>query len=73
MTVEEMRAGDYEMPFGKHNGKALWLILDEDPDYFEWMLKNANDGEFFLGTRGMIKLYGNSESTQDTLEKRMNP
>jgi uncharacterized protein (DUF3820 family) len=28
---------DFEMPFGKHKGKTLSVILDEDPCYLDWL------------------------------------
>lgn len=30
-----------EMPFGKHKGKNLDRILDEDRDYLEWLIDNV--------------------------------
>lgn len=32
-----MNCEDVEMPFGKHKGKTLSVILDEDPRYLDWL------------------------------------
>ena len=34
MTFEE------ELPFGKHKGRVLRDIVDEDYDYYEWLIEN---------------------------------
>jgi uncharacterized protein (DUF3820 family) len=35
------------MPFGKHNGKPLRMVVESDPDYFKWVLGLDNvDSEF---------------------------
>lgn len=30
-----------EMPFGKHKGKSVQEVLDEEPDYLRWMLREV--------------------------------
>ena len=30
------------MPFGKHRGKTIELILHEDPSYLKWCIENTN-------------------------------
>ena len=36
---------DFIMPFGKHRGRMLSEIKDEDIEYLEWAKDNFNDGE----------------------------
>ena len=31
------RCEDVVMPFGKHKGKRLGVLLDEDPGYLDWL------------------------------------
>ena len=33
---------DYEMPFGKHKGKAMWWIWQNDNAYFQWLGRQTN-------------------------------
>ena len=30
-----------QMPFGKHKGKTIQQVLDEAPDYLQWMIANV--------------------------------
>lgn len=64
MTNEEKEAGDFAVGAGRYNGRPLWWILDEDPDYFAWMMRTAWDGK--MGR--CLHLYGNCSSTQAKLE-----
>ena len=34
VTTEEVKG--YVMPCGKHKGKTLWTIAQEDPKYLDW-------------------------------------
>jgi len=36
---------DALIKFGKHAGKALSVIMDEDPTYLAWMLRDDDDGQ----------------------------
>ena len=69
MTREESLAGNAIMPFGKHKGKSLWFILDEDPKYFDWML-STHDGEWDISYQ--LSVYGLADSVQAKLEKALN-
>lgn len=40
-TKEE--AGNIELSFGKHKGKKLIEILEEDSEYLEWLVDNSKD------------------------------
>ncbi len=65
MTAKEQKAGNYKVQFGKYEGSSLWWILDEDPDYFAWMLSEICGGSALEA----IQCYGNSDSVQAKLEK----
>ena len=32
---------DDPMPFGKYTGTLIWQIMQDDPDYFEWLLEET--------------------------------
>ena len=32
-----MEASAYKMPFGKHKDIDLWVILEKDPTYIDWL------------------------------------
>lgn len=34
---------DYECSFGKHRGELLSEIVEEDPEYLEWMISDKAD------------------------------
>jgi uncharacterized protein (DUF3820 family) len=34
------KAIDYKMPFGKHKGKTLFQISEDDPRYLDWAVDN---------------------------------
>ncbi|MCS4162745.1 hypothetical protein GGP94_003193 [Salinibacter ruber] len=33
---------DEPLPFGKHEGDQLWEILERDPQYIRWLIKEAD-------------------------------
>jgi len=33
---------DDEIPFGKHEGANLWVILESDPTYVRWLIEEAD-------------------------------
>ena len=36
-------AKEYKITFGKHSGKTLMEIENDDPNYIDWLVKNSND------------------------------
>lgn len=42
ITTQE-EAKNYKLTFGKYNGKTIKEIMDEAPDYIEWLCKNSKD------------------------------
>ena len=39
MTKEESEAGNVVINFGKkHNKEPLWLVVDTDPEYVDWLV-----------------------------------
>lgn len=38
---------DDELPFGKHEGEKLWIVLETDPTYVQWLIEEA-DMDFHL-------------------------
>jgi len=38
---------DDKLPFGKHEGMKLWVILESDPTYVRWLIEDA-DMDFHL-------------------------
>ncbi len=37
------RPSEFVMPFGKYKGDTLSQIADDDPDYLQWLLDNADN------------------------------
>ena len=33
---------DDEMPFGKHKGKQVEDLVEDEPSYIRWLVENAN-------------------------------
>lgn len=33
---------DDELPFGKHEGTKLWVVLESDPSYVRWLIEWAD-------------------------------
>lgn len=42
-SIDENSAGNLKINFGKHKGKTLGQIMQETPDYIDWLMKNAKD------------------------------
>lgn len=38
---------DEELRFGKHEGTKLWVVLESDPRYMQWLIEEADMG-FYL-------------------------
>jgi hypothetical protein len=41
MTPEQLEAGNVKLPFGQYKGSSLWWVYDEDPDYVQYLLRQA--------------------------------
>ena len=37
---------DYTFNFGKHNGRSLQYVYDNDPKYLHYLYHNSEDGDF---------------------------
>ncbi len=37
---------DTDMPFGKHKGKQVEDLVEDEPDYMRWMAENSDNVEF---------------------------
>ncbi len=40
VDMDEETAKKTRFPFGKHKGRTLWDIAEEDRDYLEWAVEN---------------------------------
>lgn len=56
MDSETHSYGDLEFPFGKYKGYMLWEVVDSEPSYIDWWLKNVtNHVEFNAKVRKYFK------------------
>lgn len=44
--VTQEEADNYKLEFGKYKGKTLKEVLEEKPDYIDWLLGNSKDERF---------------------------
>ncbi|MHA1185938.1 MAG: hypothetical protein ACTSSK_03550 [Candidatus Heimdallarchaeota archaeon] len=71
MTRDEFKAGEAICPLKKHKGSSLWVILDDDPKYIDWMLGKAKEDDLRANKEfiSALLLYGNSSTVQTKLEE----
>jgi hypothetical protein len=57
-SKQETKTGnvDFVITFGKHNGKTIRDIYDEDAQYIEWLAENAQKDDVKQAAKEMIKI-----------------
>lgn len=51
--------------FGKHQGKSLKEIIDSDREYFDWLLKEANEFQPASTVMEYLRIIDKQKETKD--------
>lgn len=68
IEVSEEEAKQYTINFGKHSGKTLEQILNEDSQYVQWLINNKNDSYLI---KCYEKLTGEKLPTEEESKERL--